>query len=394
MPSVSKPEGSFEYAWKKIQASVEPIGAAGGPQIRLTVEGSLWAAEIGDKARAVGPSEAADVLSWLRNLFGRLKEGVQLGNQGLYVTAADVKKFAELGTSLPNNVYQVVYPRKWTFQIRGASYSFVDNVDVPLAYESFRSPRGVRHFGTPLSSMPREDFVKLVSSVTDDPSFLRVLLAVSSLEGGFDSVNSFDTGFLSVGILQFAALKTGAGSLGRLMLRFKASDPEDFHFCLGQYGLNVNDRGQIMAWDPERGSTLVGPEASLLFHREPVYAALFQSASRTSYAFRRSQLEQALHEYYPKGRYLRLKLGGVTVRPRVEEVLYSEAALACCMDHLVKTGSMSAIEGSIQSLISEGKIVALGDLAKHEREIITRSQLRRNFLQDRTLTQPQQTALR
>jgi hypothetical protein len=387
--SYSQPRTSLMEAWSAIRTRVEPDIASAGLQVRLTVQGSLWAAEVSAKSKAMSPLKHGETLSWLRDLCGRLREEVKGGSKGSLVTEADRQRLMRFGMVIPPDVYQSVVPRRWTFWIRGSQVTFVDHVDVPLAYESYRSSSGVRHFGKPLAELLTSEVSHLERELQLGNSFWKVLNSVSSLEGGFEAVNSFDTGYLSVGLLQFAALEKGSGSLGRLMLRFKAMEPDEYHLCFGQYGIDVDQRGQIMAWSPKSMSYHVGPMAALLFHQEPVYAAIFRTAAENSAAFRKAQVLQAFHEYFPKGRILRIKLnGGVTIRANAEVAFRSEAALACCMDHIVKTGSMSGVEDSIQSFVQEGKVRRLMDVGRLEGQIIRKAQLRKDFLADRSLSQP------
>ena len=54
----------------------------------------------------------------------------------------------------------------------------------------------------------------------------RVMKAVSRLEGGFDSVNTYDTGFVSIGFIQFITEGEGKGSLLEVLQQEKADQTD------------------------------------------------------------------------------------------------------------------------------------------------------------------------
>jgi len=92
-----------------------------------------------------------------------------------------------------------------------------------------------------------------------EPKVANVMKAVSALEGGFESINTYDTGFVSVGFIQFASLKAGAGSLGVMMLRYKTADSSDFDRDFRQFGVDVTSSGQLAVLDPHRAKNFRAP---------------------------------------------------------------------------------------------------------------------------------------
>ena len=72
------------------------------------------------------------------------------------------------------------------------------------------------------------------------PSLVRIVAAMSVVEGRLEAVNSYDDAYLSFGIFQWTAGEADAeGELASLLARFKAANAAGFAECFGQYGLDV-----------------------------------------------------------------------------------------------------------------------------------------------------------
>src|SRR5207244_4361894 len=110
----------------------------------------------------------------------------------------------------------------------GEKITYTDHHDVPSRYAYYRFSQGVQYLGTPVNSIPESELSAAFSAAGVPPFESKVMRAVSPLEGGFESINTYDTGFLSVGFIQFATLSGGTGSLGPVLQREKESDPAAF----------------------------------------------------------------------------------------------------------------------------------------------------------------------
>ena len=102
--------------------------------------------------------------------------------------------------------------------------------------------------------------------------------AVSILEGGFDSVNTYDTGYVSVGFIQFASLKEGGGSLGAVLKNFKAADPLAFASDFHRFGVDVDETGHLVVVDPTSGAVATGAEANARIIEDKRLIAVFGRA--------------------------------------------------------------------------------------------------------------------
>lgn len=387
-PTKRVTSSEFGNAWSKIRINREGDQQEAGDQVRLTVTGSIWFSKLiaaNGQKRRLSPDSFQE---WIRDLAGRIREGAKYKDESRFLKKSDFDLIAELGEEYTRHVYSLKTPSQWTITVLGQTVRFSDHVDVPLAFPAYRSDFGVRHFGRPLSSLSNSELNELVKGLPIVESDMKVIMAVSSLEGGFDAVNSFDTGYLSVGCLQFASLANGAGSLGRLMLRYKSRSPDSFWRHFGQFGIDVSPVGQIQVWDPMRRTVLLGSDAAKAFHSNPSFAAIFRVAGQTCSEFRRSQLDQAFHEYFPKEKILRVRFGSDTEVVPVMNIFRSEAGLATLMDHLVKNGNLRLVESVIENFSRKEGVSSVNELAKHEATLVKWSVLRRDFTKDSTLSQP------
>jgi hypothetical protein len=266
--------------------------------------------------------------------------------------------------------------------------SFVDQAPVPDRYLFYRSSQGVISGGTPLKTMSDDDVSELCQKAGIDESTWHVMRAVSSLEGGFDSINTYDTGYISAGFIQFTTGASGAGSLAKVLLREKQDDPQAFNHDFHQYGVDVTDKGVLDVYDPQNDQEEVGGDAVQSIIRDKRLTGVFVHAGRQSTAFKVAQIEIAKARYYAGDDVVSLKLGDKKTDVRVGDVVKSEAGLAILMDRKVNTGSTGPLPGVMQRVASECQASCADDLAPYEDQIVAAVKFRRDFLQDGTLSQP------
>ena len=174
-----------------------------------------------------------------------------------------------------------------------------------------------------------------------EPKVANVMKAVSALEGGFESVNTYDTGYVSVGFIQFASLKEGAGSLGAMLLRYKTGDATNFDHDFRQYGVDVTSNGQLAVLDPATGQECQGPDANARIIADKRLIAVFGHAGSQSDAFIAAQIAAAKDQFYPGADTVSVMLGGQPQVVKVSDLIASEAGMATLMDRKVNTGARS-----------------------------------------------------
>ena len=239
-----------------------------------------------------------------------------------------------------------------------------------------------------MKSISDDEASALCDKAGIDLTTWHVMRAVSSLEGGFDSINTYDTGYISAGFIQFTTGSSGAGSLAKVLLQEKQDDPNAFDKDFRRWGVDVNDKGVLDVYDPSRDQELVGSDAVQAVIHNKKLTATFVHAGKTSTAFRVAQIKVAKDRYYVGDQMITLKLGETKTQVRIGDVVKSEAGLAILMDRKVNTGGTGSLANVMQRVADECQATSPDDLCSHEEEIVSAVKFRRDFLADSTLTQP------
>lgn len=383
-------------------------------QGRLTPEGSVW---LYDYAKKISPNSGkmipgADLTAqndrqkvwndWIEKKYSfeesqaevlSHKKSLEIGAPGNPLAKlldnpgaapADLVKFA----GEPPTFVRPVIVRTHNIQFEDIKLELTDNVKVRRKYAYFRFNEGVMHSGTRMSGKSLDELKPLFSKAGVDESQLKVMAAVSLLEGGFDSLNTYDTGYVSVGFIQFACLKGGAGSLGQVMLTMKQNDAEAFNRDFRRYGLDVTEKGELIALKLDSLDEMIGPDAALQVIKDVRLAAVFQRAGRVSPAFRESQITTALNMYYPANDPITVKVGSKTYTGSVNSVIKTEAGMATLMDRKVNTGSLGNLESAVAAIMASYKLSAIEQVAEFEQELVNAMRYRKSYLSDPNLTKP------
>ncbi len=374
-------------------------------EVRQTPEGSAWIwkfyrARGKGKVIPTGPpiattEEQADWDKWLEERYTRdwaAAEGIisGAGESPLLVPTPEAieKLFGE-----PPVFAEVVEPVRHTVKFdSGEVISLPDNPVLRKKYAYYRYKTGVMSVGKPVKSIEPESLKKLFADAGVSERDRKVMMAVSSLEGGFDSINTYDTGYVSVGFIQFACLSGGGGSLGQVMRRHKRENPAEFERLFRKLGMDVTESGLITVYDPLSDRELVGGEAAKFIIDNPAYAICFQMAGRDR-TFQLAQIAVAHAMYIPTSAdTIQVRVGADTFSIALSEVMTSEAGLAVLMDRRVNTGTLEPLGEIVSKLIEEQAITDLADLAKVEGELVARCKFRKDTLSDPGLSQPPATS--
>lgn len=297
----------------------------------------------------------------------------------------------EKGVGDPPPLAAAVAPRKFTVRFDdGYIAQYHDHVAPGNPrYPYYRFADGVNSDGVSLRKIPSAEIEKLFACAGMTLFEAHVMRAVSLLEGGFDSINTYDTGFVSVGFIQFASLAEGAGSLGELMRFYKRSDAEHFNADFRRFGLDVEGDGTLIAIDSMTGAETRGAAANLKIIFDKRLIAVFQRAGKVSEAFQIAQLRQAKIRFYPADFKIGFALNGQPISGVVSDIIKSEAGMATLMDRSVNVGNIRLLNTVLPQLMSEKHLTTFSQLSPFEREIIKRMKWREDFLADASLTQPQ-----
>ena len=395
----------------RYKVSAPPLASENGPfQVRLTVEGSQWLWSY-DRARGAGKFQEPTAphpdqkiwdawIEW-KIAWDRARASQQAADANARALAKETLPFEVLEApklipasllSLvgnPPSFAEVVAPLEHS--IRFDEKMTIVYQDNPLSrprYSYYRFSQGVMSFGTRVRDLPEDSVQKLFAEAGVNGSERKVMAAVSLLEGGFDSVNTYDTGFVSVGLIQFACLKDGAGSLGQVLRREKQDDKDAYEEDFRRFGIDVTDAGALCVIDPSTGAELTAAQAALKIIDDKRLIAVFQRAGKLSKAFRMAQIRVAKAAYYPGDDVVTIQVGGKTLSGPVSTFIKSEAGMATLMDRKVNTGTLEPLPTVLALIAGENRIENFEDLAKYERDIVSAMKFRKDYLGDPTLTQP------
>ncbi|MBL8059153.1 MAG: hypothetical protein JNK63_00385 [Chthonomonas sp.] len=382
----------------------------GAWQVRLTVEGSVWLRNY-SRSRGIGKSQPNLVATSTRSDWEAWINAKIAWDRANAALAARKKNVEQHGCEMPKLIVasdpgpapadlaaqvgqpplfaEAVMPRMHRVKFEDSNrHAWLDNPDMRPRYEYYRFKDGVQDGGTAMRKEPEEVISQLLKKAGIEGSVKKVFAAVSLLEGGFDSINTYDTGFVSVGFIQFACLTNGAGSLGQVMLRQRTNDPASFERDFRRFGLDVAPSGSIIALDISSGEERIGPEAAQQIIKDKRLIGVFQRAGRLSEANRIAQLQIAKQQYYPAGDSLLVPVDGRILSGTVGAIIKSEAGLATLMDRKVNTGKLDPILPVLQGIARTYKIQNFDDFAKYELEIVEKMRWRKSYLEDSTLSQP------
>lgn len=381
-------------------------------QVRLSTAGSMWLWNL-TKGKKVPPTQMATAApafeAWIAAKVRhdrwealRTARAANLESMGKELPAPDANTPLEeppLPGPMPADMQalygpapifaEAVAPLAHTIAFDDLTLTYQDNTRLSSPrYAYYRFPAGVMSMGVPVKTMAPEQLDHLFRLSGVDEAQARVMRAVSILEGGFDSVNTYDTGYVSVGFIQFASLRDGAGSLGAVLKNFKTNDPLRFASDLHRFGVDVDDDGHLVVIDPTSGAEAHGADANARIIEDKRLIAVFQRAGQKSEGFRAAQIRAAKAIYWPTDETVTVTLGGVPTQVRAGDIVTSEAGLATLFDRKVNTGKIDALGDAASKLAAELGCTSAADLAKYEKPLIAAIRYRKDYLADTTLSQP------
>lgn len=269
----------------------------------------------------------------------------------------------------------------------GEQFSYRDNIITRDRYGYYRFPQGTAAYGEPVSKMSDAELDPLFAKGMT-PSEARAAKEVSKFEGGFEAINTYDTGYVSIGFIQFITAKDGDGSLGEVLLAEKGQTVSEFALDFHRYGIDVTQDGIIAVVDPDTGVELTGADAVNVLIRNRRLLSVFQRQGRHSLAFRTAQVDVAKAHYWPGNDTFTVTVNGKTLTGQVKDVIHSEAGLATLFDRKVNRGSIAPFADEVARVMTEHNLTSLDQVAPFEREIVGALKYRENFLNNPNLSQP------
>jgi hypothetical protein len=280
-----------------------------------------------------------------------------------------------------------VQPVTHKINFKDTSLSYEDNVDMRPRYAYYRFEYGVASEGKKMKSLPPTEVDSILAQAGINSSEANVFNAVSLLEGGFDSVNTYDTGFVSVGFIQFASLKDGSHSLGQTLLQYKLDDPANFSADFRTYGIDVDPKGNLVALDINCLLETVGAGANQQIIRDKWLIATFQRAGQRT-PYRLAQLKVAKRMYWPLADVFTVNINGKEIKDSLFKVFKTEAGAAILLDRKVNTGGYGPLRDVLQAVIDAKGVRSVDELSKYEALLIECLYYRFNPAKDDSLNKP------
>jgi hypothetical protein len=208
----------------------------------------------------------------------------------LHVAAAHRSaRVAELKAEVDADPMQMeTYTRtKYKFEVDGITVHLYDHVD---AYGTV-TDRGLEGSAAPAGPEQRS----VGQLIDDDPTIhgsnKEILKIVSSLEGKFGTVNTWDQADVTWGFIQWTTGRDGRGSLINLLVLCKTLFPAVFERRLHRYGIDVKAEVGLVVTLAD-GQIKTGKDAARHIQVDPVLTAVLAAAGEDP-DFKSVQLRQA-----------------------------------------------------------------------------------------------------
>lgn len=220
-----------------------------------------------------------------------------------------------------------------------------------VSYSPFmKYPEGIVYGGQSMLSLP----VERVESVGLNRSQAAALEYVSSHEGKYDAINSYDSGIFSYGSIQFVGAAEHGSSLNRLMANMKANAPVRFSQVFRRVG--IDSEGGVTTVLDENGRVYSGDAAWLYIQKTvPLYGAFVQAGFDPDLVLEQLRTANDLYVQPALNFKLNLTINGIKITiPRLRDILSSEAMLTALIAIAVNrgTGSMSRIVADALTVVA------------------------------------------
>lgn len=365
-------------------------------RVNVTVEGSTWYLAFTKAVaacRKTDPITAATWQGWWDQRVALLKAiATDATTLPMDPGPAPLGLVMVVGAPCPD-LYEKVTPTRYTVTFAPgdapAPFVYEDGIDFgkrAAYYGYYRQKNGVIRPGKRVREIIGDEKRRMeaIFAKAGRSDFeRRVLQAVSQYEGGFEAINTYDTGFVSVGFIQFITAVDGTGSLTGVLKRYKTDDPAGFETDFRRFGIDVSADSVLACVNAATGTEARGEEAVRQVIDDKRLTAVFERAASFD-GFRLAQVAVARSQYWPGDDTFAVGLGTV----RVGDVVRSEAGMATLMDKKVNRGNIRDFAEVAERVMTERGLTDIRDLAKYERTLIAAMKYRGDFLADRSLSQP------
>jgi hypothetical protein len=237
-----------------------------------------------------------------------------------------------------------------------------------------RSERGVAFVGTARpTAIPIADY-RAIGLAPDQAAALEL---VSTLEGNFDAINTYDRALVSAGFIQFA----GSRGLPPYLALFKARQPAKFRDLLQKFGIDVEftvsggaiNAPRVVVLDPAAASVLrsAAAEAAIRDDKKLTAAIVLSGRDRD---VQLTQIEAAVRDYVLPALNGTVSWGAGATAP-LKSLLRSQKGMAALFDRSIQEGVAAArrrFERIVQRIVSSagGVVPTLSQLQMREADLL------------------------
>lgn len=294
----------------------------------------------------------------------------------------------------PPPFQSAVVPLQYTVQFdeNDEPYLYRDNVSFNRdRFAYYRFAKGVVSYGKHVKDIPEPELAILFKEAGFSPSERKCFSQVSALEGGFETIQTYDTGFVSIGFIQFVTMADGSGEqdICKALASEKTENPDAFKQDFRQFGIDLQADRTLTVVDPSTGAELLGKDAVQKIIEDKRLTAIWQRAGRRSAAFRVAQIKQAKESYWPADDPVTITLAdGTKLTGKVGDIVKSEAGLASLLDRKINTGNIRPFVDVVAKVMAAHNLKTLAEVGPWERAVLEDMVYRRDFLKEPSLEQP------
>lgn len=170
-----------------------------------------------------------------------------------------------------------------------------------------------------------------IQSLGVTPQVVKALQYVSSHEGQFDAINSYDKAIFSYGFIQFTGSTTVGGSLNRVLTSMEINAPQAFQRIFQRVGIDTE--GGVVTVIDNNGNKLRGDDAWLFIQRDVrLYGPFIQAGFEPALVKEQVRMANELFVQPILNFKFDVMIGGIRISiPRLRDVITSEAALTAAI---------------------------------------------------------------
>lgn len=229
-------------------------------------------------------------------------------------------------------------------------------------------PQGIVYGGQSVIHIP----IERVESVGLNRKQAAALEYVSSHEGKYDAINSYDKGIFSFGSIQFVGAAEHGASLNDVLAGMKANAPAKFAQVFQQVGIDsVNYTTTVL---DETGRKLSGDEAWLYIQKTvPLYGAFIRAGFDPDLVLEQLRAANSLYVQLALNAPLNLLINGARVSPKLSDILSSEGLLTALIAIAINRGNGAMrrmMEEVLNNMAATSKLTSLQALRQVDERLI------------------------